>query len=315
MNEAYETQNRRRNNRRFWRALGASLATATIVSLSVITVMNGFDRQRLVEANETLTSQNEELTDSVEQLTFDTAKLATENAALTLTVAEQKKVLEARDGFVAALAEAQTVMNQASGLVDTQGFRELLNAQQEVVGAEHKYAANVDAATQTVSSATSELQGLLDARLQELAPGGVAPGIGTQDLTPYDTARRALNDVGGSWVDLRTADTVCSSGAAMACSSSNGHITVANRVMGRGYDFMYKLMMHEYAHQIQFLSLEELYASPQYAALFGHFGAAAIEAAADCMAQARTSMDGVGYGMGCTDAQLEWGRKAWDGTW
>ena len=316
MNEAYETQNRRRNNRRFWRALGASLATATIVSLSVLMVMNEGDRQRLLAENESLTSQVTEAKDAVDTLTVDMARISAENLTLGLKVAEQEKVLSSREGFFDALDAAAVLIERSAGLVDTRAFRELLTAQQEVVAGERKYAENVNAATATVQAASGELEKLLDARLRELSPRGIAPGVQVEDKTPFDTARRALDDVGGAWVGLYTADIVCGKANAIACSSSDGHITIANRVMGKGYEFLYQTMMHEYAHQIQFRSLEEMYSSPRYQSLFGGFGpGAAIEAAADCMASARTTMDLVGYGLGCTPEQLAWGRDAWDGSW
>lgn len=316
MNEAYENQNRRRNNRRFWRALGASLATATIVSLSVLMVMNEGDRQRLLAENEALTSQVTETKESLDTFTVDVASLTAENLTLTLKVAEQEKVLTSREGFFDAVDAAAALIERSAGLVDTREFRELLTAQQEVVFEERRFANNVDAATATITAATSEMEKLLDARLREVAPRGISPGIRVEDKTPFDTARRALDDVGGAWVGLYTADIVCDQATAIACSSSDGHITIANRVMGNGYEFLYQTMMHEYAHQIQFRSLDTMYASPRYQALFGGFGSkAAIEAAADCMAAARTTMDLVGYGFGCTPEQLAWGRDAWDGVW
>lgn len=240
--------------------------------------------------------------------------LAGENLSLTAQTAQQESVLRSHEAFMEALAEAYLVAGRATGKVDTASFLKLLSAQQSVVAGERSFSQNVDAATETVRAAAADME----SRLSEVASSGagsVAAGIEVLDYTPFNTARRALDDVGGARVGLRSADIVCDSAVAVACSSPEGHITVANRVMGKGYEFLRQLMMHEYAHQVQFRSKAKMEASENYQSLFGEFGDDAFEAAADCMAQARIAMPDVGYDLGCTADQLAWGKGAWQGRW
>lgn len=122
-------------------------------------------------------------------------------------------------------------------------------------------------------------------------------------------ARRALDAVGGGWVCLGVADVVCSVDWAAACSHPGGYIEMARFNAYESYDYWYPLMMHEYAHQIQYQNYTVMLNSSGYNNLFG----GNIEWLADCMAMSRISGYSSGYGYGCSQDQLNYASNAWNG--
>jgi hypothetical protein len=120
--------------------------------------------------------------------------------------------------------------------------------------------------------------------------------------------RQALDKAGGSWVRLNSADVVCDSEAAAACSDPAGFITVKNSYLDEDYAFWLYAMTHEYAHQVQFMDWNELEASPRYETLFN----GDVEWLADCMSLSRYPNYTSGYGYACTAEQLAYSKQAWN---
>lgn len=233
----------------------------------------------------------------------------------TMQALEKKEaaaVRQSRTLFAEAVGEADDLIEQADGRVDSKSLQLLVRSHERFVSVGTPYADNIDASAQVVREASADFKSLLSA---SGVSGEVLPGIEVLDYSFFETARRALDDVGGGAFRLSTADVVCESSTAVGCAGRDGTITIAHRVLGRGYGYLYQLMMHEYAHQVQFASEDRMKASPRYQALFVLDGVDPIEAAADCMAQARTEMPDVGYEYGCSPEQLAWGQGAWQGAW
>jgi hypothetical protein len=120
--------------------------------------------------------------------------------------------------------------------------------------------------------------------------------------------RDALDKAGGSWVKLYSADIVCDSVGAAACSDPAGFITVDNSYLDEDYAFWLYAMTHEYAHQIQFMDWNGLEASPRYKTLFN----SDPEWLADCMSLSRYPNYTSGYGYACTTEQLDYSERAWN---
>ncbi len=142
--------------------------------------------------------------------------------------------------------------------------------------------------------------------------GGGSSGGGrehTQNIPGLDIVRQALDAVGGSWVRLGAADQVCSVDWAAACAHYDAYIEVDTEYLGNSYDWWYPIMMHEYAHQVQFQHYDKMMNSSQFKALFG----SDVEWLADCMSMARMSGYSSGYGYGCSGDQINYGANAWNG--
>lgn len=139
--------------------------------------------------------------------------------------------------------------------------------------------------------------------------GGGSTGGSTQNYPGLDIVRQALNDVGGSWVSLGAADIVCRVDWAAACAHPGGYIEVDTQYLGNSYWWWYPIMMHEYAHQIQYNHWTKLNNSNRYYELFG----GDAEWLADCMSAARISGYESAYGYSCSQDQINYGSGGWSG--
>ena len=140
-------------------------------------------------------------------------------------------------------------------------------------------------------------------------PSKSNPQGNTQNIPGLDIVRQALNDVGGGWVNLGAADVVCSLDWAAACAHPGGYIEVDTEYLGQSYDWWYPIMLHEYAHQIQFIHWTNLQSAPRYQQLFGND----IEWLTECMSQARMPDYYSTYGYSCSQEQVNYGSGVWSG--
>ena len=149
------------------------------------------------------------------------------------------------------------------------------------------------------------------------APSIVAPNqvpAGTKNLATVTAdaspARKALDAVGGKDIKLGTSSSfMCGENAdPLACSYKSKVVLIHDRDANKDYDFWYPVMMHEYAHQIQYTQWDALNNSPEYKDMFG----SDYELLADCMANARIPGYVPIYGKPCSAQQKDFGRKVWN---
>lgn len=140
--------------------------------------------------------------------------------------------------------------------------------------------------------------------------GNTGPKQGsTQNYPGLEIVRQALNDVGGSWVSLGAADVVCSVDWAAACAHYGGYIEVDTQYLGNDYNWWYPIMLHEYAHQVQFIHYDKYRNASGYHNLFG----SDVEWLTDCMAMSVMPNYTSGYGYSCSQEQLNYAHGGWSG--
>lgn len=304
-----------------------------------------FDFNNRLEAqNQTITKLQNDTSSTIDELNKNVENLEKEKTELQGTVDNQKKLLESRENFLAVLPLAKDALARTENKIDPAPYKQKVLDAQNVVAEEKTNPENINTQTQNVKNTVAEIDTALQTydaeqdrarqeREQEQqsnnnrntetetetdngsysnnsdsgnSGGGSGP---TQSASGLDVVRQALNDVGGGWVRLGAAPVVCGVEWAVACADPSGYIEVDSDYLGRGYNWWYKIMMHEYAHQIQFPHYDQMVKSPTYQNLFG----GNIEWAADCMAAARIPGYYSGYGYSCNADQLNYGANAWNG--
>lgn len=235
---------------------------------------------------------------------------------LEQTIQEQSDLLDSRSTFNESFNVAKAALMKAETVTNVQESLNVLVSAQESVIAEANNPATVLQATETVKRETGRLTVLAEEPAAELpahmliADYEVATDSqGLQTLPSNHPARIALNIMGGADIRLGAADRVCESPDAAACAYSSNIILIANDYTDANYDLLYNLLMHEYAHQVQFKHHETMQTSDGFVNLFNND----MEWMADCMAAAKLSNYISGYGNTCSDEQVSYGEQAWNG--
>lgn len=268
-----------------------------------------------------LYAQNQNMASTYEKVMAEKATeikdLKEDMSGLNTQLREQKEVLDSREGFLDSVSKARAALIEAGKVSDVSGSRELVETAQEVVYRERD---NADTITVQTAAVDKEIGKLLE--LTSLGEKGLIktdsavsgsdlledlPGLRT--LASDHPARRALDAVGGTDIKLGAAPLVCGREDSMACAYPTGVILMVEEYANENYEFYYPVMMHEYAHQVQFKYNQELYYAPKYEQLF----AGDVEWLADCMAASKIPGYSSNYHYECSEAQKEYGAGVWKG--
>ncbi|GAA1922236.1 hypothetical protein GCM10009775_13390 [Microbacterium aoyamense] len=227
-------------------------------------------------------------------------------------------LLDRREDFVSAVAEASRAFASAEGKVDVSSARANVLDAQETVLDEREDAATVAAAKTQVDEITASVTQAVaayDAEQARLAAaaaaapsagGGVVRANAPLPSGAYERVRAALDRVGGGGVPLQQFDGACGGGSAAACASSSGVIFFTAGLAAWSDARLHWAMAHELAHIFQFRVWGPLQASGSYAALYG----GNIELLANCMAAHRGYPSG---SVSCSGAQIDFGAAIWSG--
>ena len=265
--------------------------------------------------------QNQNIAASYEKVmaekATETKNLKEDVSGLENQLREQKEILDSRQGFLESVSKAKAALIEAGKVSDVTKSRELVETAQEVVYLERDDADTITVQTAAVDKEIGKLFELTSSGEKALLKTDSSisysdlleelPGLRT--LSSDHPARLALDAVGGLDIKLGAAPLVCGREDSMACAYPTGVILMVEDYADENYDFYYPVMMHEYAHQVQFKHGQELDRSSQYEQLFGRDG----EWLADCMAASKIPGYSSNYQYECSQAQKEYGAGAWKG--
>lgn len=268
-----------------------------------------------------LYAQNKLLTSTQEQAlsekTSEIKKLKEDMSGLDDQLSRQKEVLDSRQGFLDSVSKAKAALIEAGKVADVTKSWELVQSAQEIVYLEKT---NPDAITIQTAVVDKEIGKLLE-RASLVKSGLIKPDLtiyasdilwdvpGLRTLSSSHPARQALDAVGGTDIKLGAAPMVCGRDDSMACAYPTEVILLVDDYANENYDFYYPVMMHEFAHQIQFKYGRELDYSQGYEQLFG----GDKEWLADCMAASKIPGYSSNYQYQCSQAQKEYGADVWKG--
>lgn len=327
---------RRRNEKRVSR-FKVSLFAAMLVVAIVATASAVFFGAQYASVNARVAELEASANTSSQQAGDAQARIEELEAAVAekdQKLASQEELLTSREGFLTALDEAAALIAEAKPKVSVAEFYSTVSAEQEKVLAERSNPSVVTNATAAVRDAMNTLRAQVqeyDEEQQRIEEEKSRQNINPDEEPPAaDTAssdgagsssgdailanvRAALNEVGGGAVRLEHADIVCDMATAIACAHSDGHISVANRVVRNSKNYWMGPMAHEYAHQIQFSIYGALMASSTQASLFGT-GDPGLENLADCMAKVRVPSWRGPYLPDCSGDQLAFAARVWNGS-
>jgi hypothetical protein len=265
--------------------------------------------------NFTLTADYER---KISEQTTEIKNLHEDLSGLETKLNQQQEFLDSRQGFLDSVAKAKAALLEAEKTTDVTDSMKTINEAQEIVYHERGTVGNITIQTERVNKETGRLLtrvGFLkkDSSLtpeQTVTAADLAEDVeGLRTLPADHPARKALDAVGGANILLGAAPVVCGFDNSLACAYPSGVILLAEEFTNEDYDYYYGVMMHEYAHQIQFKYREDLEYSEQYDVLFGKD----IEWLADCMAAAKIPGYSSNYQYKCSASQVTYGAKAWQG--
>ena len=254
---------------------------------------------------------------TVAEKTTENENLKEDMAGLESQLRKQKELLDSRQGFLESVSKANAAMLEAGRFDEVEKSRELVMSAQEIVYQEQDNPANIAVQTAAVDKET----GRLLERASMMRSGLIKPNMivdesdvfselpGLRTLLSNHPARQALDAVGGTDIKLGAAPEVCGRGDSMACAYPSGVVLIVEDYANENYDFYYPIMMHEYAHQIQFKYGQELDYSQKYEQLFNMDK----EWLADCMAASKIPGYSSNYQYQCSQEQKEYGADAWKG--
>lgn len=252
----------------------------------------------------------------INEQTAEIKNLKEDMAGLDNKLRQQQDLLDSREGFLESLQSAKTALSQAERATDTTKTASLIRESEEIVYQERTSPMNIDMQTSNVNKEVGRL--LLKSGTNKHSRRPTITNADLQDeveglktLQSDHPARQALDAVGGVNIMLGTAPVVCGLDNSLACAYPTGVILFAEESANEDYDFFYAVMMHEYAHQIQYKHREKMENAAGYRELFQKD----IEWLADCMAAARIPGYTSNYHYSCTNAQIEYGRQAWKGNY
>lgn len=253
-----------------------------------------------------------------ERLTSDIDKM---NAEISQQQQQKGNLLtQPHAEFITSINEATEAVTRVENVSDVVGsLLIIVEVQKQVLREEDDYH-SVVTATETVKKETGKI---LSSRPSWAGESVAAEMIvhaaevngdteNLQTLHASHPARLALNAVGGEDIKLGSAKTVCGKpiDEAIACAYAPFKVVlIVEEDLEKSYDYFYGIMMHEYAHQVQFSNLKSLESSEAYKILFD----ADLEWLADCMSVAKIQNYRSGYEYSCTSEQLVYSKKAWSG--
>lgn len=308
------------------------LAVLIIAALVLIGGSGGYIYQlqtQLTEGNALFLSQKTAYEEQILSLEQERDALHDTISGLEVDLVAKSALLASREGFLANLAELHDTVVSAEGKINTtEAMGKAFEAQDLV----YKEASSIEVVEQQQTLLKQETENLKEMLVaweleqarqaaeeaQKNQPSATPkpsssqkpvppPAEPTPPRDPLSTPRQALNDVGGSWVTLSSADMVCNMSRAVACATT-GHITIATKYVNSSYGFWYDYMMHEYAHQIQFNNWGVMKASPFYQNAFN----SDPEWLATCMAEHRKPGHRTGYNYSCSSEQMAYASRAWN---
>lgn len=254
---------------------------------------------------------------TVAEKTTEIKRMEEDMSGLENQLRQQKEILDSRQGFLESVGKAKAALIEAGKVDDVSKSWELVMSAQEIVYQEQDNPENITVQTAAVDKETGRLleraslvrSGLVKPNLivEESDLFGDLPGLRT--LPSNHPARQALDAVGGTDIKLGAAPVVCGREDSMACAYPTGVVLMVEDYANENYDFYYPVMMHEYAHQIQFKYGQELDYSQGYEQLFG----GDKEWLADCMAASKIPGYSSNYQYKCSVEQKNYGAGVWKG--
>lgn len=222
-----------------------------------------------------------------------------------------------RANFLEEVDTAKTVSAEVANYTDVSSFLSILKDAQKVVAAENSKEF-IDIQTIRVKKESSEMQERANAlkkyggaipREEIIKPTEVGNPKGLITLPAKHPARLILDEVGGQSIKLGTAEKVCDWDGAAGCAYTAGVILIAEDYANEDEEILRSLMLHEYAHHVQFKHQVALDKSPTFEQLFKWDA----EWLADCMAMTRQKNYTSGYEYKCSEQQKAYGSKVWQG--
>lgn len=223
-------------------------------------------------------------------------------AAVELAAAEAElellnQVKAARASFAEAALRFGEILVEVEGKVDADAHLERATALQTDALSNISDPPAIEALSESMRAESDDLLRLLaqhDAAEQarrspsqhrdSSTPSRTAPPPAQDAPATGDALSRArpkLDALGGSWVELRTFDGSCGGRRSQACATP-GVISLRPDTIGLSDRIFDWIVVHEYAHMIQFKNWNEITGHEKYQRLFG----GDIEWLANCMASA-----------------------------
>lgn len=245
-------------------------------------------------------------------------------------LATLQAVLAERGNFSAQLERVRQGAATAVGKVDTaQWLERVIALQDEVVTIETdparvaeltaQVSAEADGIEKAVADYDAEQKRQAEARSSSRSGGGGGGSSSSEGGSPaavgggggsagdaVSRARSVLAGLGGSWVQVESYDGACGSKTAMACAHSDGVISIRPDAAGLGSGQFNWMIVHEYAHQVQFQNWTGITSHSKYHDLFG----GDMELLANCMASARGYTYG---GRNCSQQMVDEAGAVWGG--
>jgi hypothetical protein len=265
--------------------------------------------------NFTLTSGYER---TIAEQTTEIKNLKEDMSGIETKLGQQQQLLDSREDFLDSIGKAKSALLEAEKTTDVTDSLKTIMEAQEIVYQERGTPQNIVIETEKVKKETGKLLarvGFLkvDSNLtseQTITAADLLEDVkGLRTFPANHPARKALDAVGGTDIMLGAAPVVCGREDSMACAYPTGVILLAEDFANENYEFYYPVLMHEYAHQIQYRNNDDMEYSQGYEELFGKDR----EWLADCMAAAKIPGYSSNYRYECSSAQVAYGAKAWQG--
>lgn len=320
---------KRITTRRIAAAIGvAAIAASTFAAVSA----HGAEQGRIAAAEAVQSAQYR-----VKAVQIETDYLTGEKANIEKQLAAAGEVLAKRQEFAKAVERVKKVSDSAVGKVvtaewlgkvkDAQGkvititddpakVTELTGVVVKQAEAIEKAVADYDAEQKRLAEERAAKERAAAQRTQSTGTGG----NGSSRVTPPTASsnggggcggdhiargRAVLNSIGGSWVRLESFDGSCSGQNVQGCAYP-GVIKLRPDTAGLGNARFNWIIVHEYAHQIQFNNWNAITSHPTYHSMFG----GNIELLANCMASA---WGYTAHGHYCSPAMINAARPVWNG--
>lgn len=219
----------------------------------------------------------------------------------------KEELLESREGFVLSIDSFKAAVQEVDEAFSVEQWDTRVQASIATVYVERANPSTIDAEKVKVEGYTLEIYDALKAYKDDLTEKekAIDSGEGTNP-------RKAIDAITNGEVTMSVVEDACGMEGAMACVSSANpkHVQISSKYLNYSYEIWYMVMMHEYAHTIQFLDYESWKNSERIKTLFNSDG----ELHADCMARAQIGESYVSsYGHTCTPEQITAGKEAWEG--
>lgn len=233
---------------------------------------------------------------------------------------EKTQQLKSREGFIAELAAASPLIEEARTKIDISSYLSTIQTAQNIVYEEEFKPTVVEEQTIVVHQTVQKISDLLNSYYKQQKPITPSTGQSNNNGQYYGNpsncpplgeglqiARKALNDVGGGNYCLAASEVVCNNPKAVGCAYGGGKIEVAVSYLNKySYYDWYTIMLHETAHQVQYSN--KILTTPEFKNIFNND----IEWLAECMSLARMPDYNSGYNYSCSQEQLNIAARAWE---